>query len=271
MFRNTVKANLKQGMRYTFLLSILAVTVSLSFDSLGTLVLTVNNPLIYQEGSTICVQYFYFNGVSFGGVFSTYFTAALAALPYAASYSVEQKSKMLIYNIARCGRRNYYISKMLTTAFFGGLSVFLGRLLFIVVLSTYLPLTTPARVLAMTGLPYHDALASGNGIGYFMIVLYLAFLSGALCSSVGMCVSAFIPNPYVAVCSPVIFIFLLVELGRLLKLPQNIRIELLLNASATIRSDAITLIFTSIAVIGAIVACYRLFSKRCERRLCENA
>ncbi len=268
---NTIWVELLEGIRPRFLFAILGVTVCLCFDSLDTLKMTVNNPLIYQENSSICVLYFYFNAVSFGGVFSNYFMTILAAIPFAASYSIEQNSRFFYYKISRCKRTDYYISKIGVAALYGGMATLLGSLLFILALSTYMPLVTPAKLLEMTPLPYYDALVVGNGKLYFAIVLFLAFLSGALWGSTGMCASAFIPNPYVAVCSPFIIKFFLVELGRLLKLPAGIRLDLILNARGSLVSDSITLMIATIWVISIILIYYRVFSHRVERRLDDGA
>lgn len=267
---NLILIELKQTGWLQFLLAILGVVTCLCFDSLETLKMTINNPLIFQENSVICVQYFYFNAVSFGGVFSNYFMAIFAALPFAASYSIEQQYGVLNYKIARSSKKSYFASKIIVAALIGGSVVLIGSIVFILILSTYLPLTTPAKIYEMTGLPYSNALTVGNGLSYFAIVLYLAFLTGVLWSSVGMCISAFLPNPYVAVCSPMIFQFLLVELGRLLRLPNSLRMDMLLCARGTIYSDTITPIATTVLIVLLLYGFYRLFSKRCERRL-ENA
>ena len=268
---NTLWVDILGGIRPHFIFAIIGVAVCLCLDSMDTLKMTINNPLVYQENSVMCVLYFYFNAVSFGGVFSNYFMTILAAIPFAASYSIEQNSRFLIYKISRCERRAYYISKIGVAALYGGMTTLLGSLLFILILSTYLPLITPAKLFEMTALPYYDALVLGDGKLYFAIVLFLAFLSGALWGSSGMCASAFIPNPYVAVCSPFIIKFLLVEIGRLLKLPAGVRLDLILNARGLLVSDSITLLTATILVASIILLYYHVFAQRVERRLDDIA
>ena len=265
--RSLMLIELKQTEWLQFLLAILGVVTCLCFDSLETLKMTINNPLIFQDNSVICVQYFYFNAVSFGGVFSNYFMAVFAALPFAASYSIEQQNGVVVYKIARSSKKTYCASKIISASLGGGATVLIGSLIFVLALSTYLPLTTPSKIYEMIGLPYYNALTIGNGIPYFVIVLYMAFLTGALWGSAGMCISAFLPNPYVAVCSPMIFQFLVVELSRLLRLPNGLRVDMILCARGTLYSDSATLLFITVIVSLVVFVFYKLFSERCERRL----
>jgi len=262
-----LRSDIRRGFGISFLLAVIGIVICLCFDSLETLKATINNPLIYGENASICVLYFYFNAISFGGVFSHYMLSILAALPFAANYSMEQQSGAVIYRMLRGSRKNYCSTKILVSAISGGMALFTGCLVFILGLSTYLPLTTPRQILELSGLPYASALTVGGGSPYFAIALYLAFLRGALYGSVGMCVSAFLPNPYVAVCAPMIFEFILVECGRLLRLPAALRLDLILLARGTLFSDAATLAIVTVVVCAIIILCFQLFSVRCERRL----
>lgn len=268
---NMLRSDFRRGFGISFLFAVAGIVICLCFDSWETLKATINNPLIYGEYSGISVLYFYFNAISFGGVFSQYMFAILAALPFAANYSMEQQNGAVVYRILRSSKRNYCLTKILVSAISGGLTTLLGCLLFILALSTYLPLVTSQQIISMSGFPYASTLSIGGGIPYFMIALYLAFLRGALYSSVGMCVSAFLPNPYVAVCSPMIFAFLLVECGRLLQLPTALRLDLVLKARGTLFSNSATLVIVTVVVLSIIILCFKLFSVRCERRLAYGA
>lgn len=266
-----LQSDIRQGFGISFLFAVAGIVICLCFDSWETLKATINNPLIYGEYANICVLYFYFNAISFGGVFSRYMLSVLAALPFAANYSIEQQNGAVVYRILRSSKRNYCSTKILVSAISGGLTVCIGCLLFILALSTYLPLVTSQKVLELSAVPYAYTLSIGGGVPYFVISLYLAFLRGALYSSVGMCVSAFLPNPYIAVCSPMIFEFFLVECGRLLRLPAALRLDLILSARGTLFSDSATLVIVTVVVLSIIILCFELFSARCERRLTYGA
>lgn len=264
--KNTVIADLRCGIRIPLLLAILGVALGFCFDN-GQSLIQSTNRLGYPENAVYSVHYFVFNAYSFGGVFSEYFIAILAAVPFAGNYSEEFQGRLSVYKMARCGKRTYTLSKFVAGAFWGGFSLFLGGLLLILTLSTYLPLVTEADLLEYQWIPFYDALTVGAGVPYFLIILYIMFLAGALWASIGLCVSAFFPNTYVAICSPFIVRFFFVQIGRLSKLPNSLRLDRLLSARATIGSDFFTLVLLHVIVFIIIVACSRLFRRRIERRM----
>lgn len=266
----TVHADFRIGLKYPFLLAILGVTLGFFFDNWQDLRLSINNSLIDADGSPICIMYYVFNALSFGGVFTGYFSAAMAAIPFSANYCWELSDGVSIYKISRCGQQAYVRSKFLVAAVLGGLTLSLGGLVFMLLLGIYLPIVTPAKILESQWIPFYHALTIGGGAPYLGIVLYFSFLNGALWGSVGLCSSAFFPSGYVAVCFPFIFRFLLVQVGRLLNLPNGMRLDRLLVVRGTIISDFVTIIVTTVAVLTIIFLCYRLFMRRMERRIWDE-
>ena len=260
--------DLFQGFRLHFLLSVVGVFLCLVLDNGEFLRNSIHNPYAdpYAEGSILCVLYFYFNAVSMGGVFSAYVIPILAAVPYAASYALEAENRMVIYKAVRAGNRSYFRSKILVSALTGGACTALGSLLFMGALSTYFPITTPAMLHSAQAFPYHQLLK----LGFPWVLIYLSFLSGSLWAVTGMCISAFLPSPYLAMCFPMIFQFLLVEAGRLLGIPSEYRLDLLLNGRSGLGSDSGTLLFLTILTVGAVILSGILFRKQCERSL-QNA
>lgn len=263
----TIRADFIMGLKFPFLLGIFGVFMGFCFDNWESLRHSVYVPTQYHENSVECVMYYFFNSFSFGGVFSEYFATIMAAIPFAANYCKETEGGMSIYKISRCGSSVYVRSKFLVASSLGGLTLFLGGLIFSVMLRIYLPIVTPGKLFESQWIPFFQALNTGNGVLYMVIVLYISFLGGCLWASVGLCASAYFPSSYVAVCAPFIFRFVLTQIGRLLKLPNGLRLELLLCARGTIYSDAVTLIVTTAAVAFLIFVCYRLFTKRIERSI----
>ncbi len=145
----------------------------------------------------------------------------------------------------------------------------MGGLFFIIVLASYLPVITPYKIADYQGMPYYKALAYGDGWGYFAATLYLAFLSGALFGCMGMTISAFFPNPYVAICAPMVLNFVCVEFGRLTGLPSSLRLDLLLKARGLIVSESFSLILLTASVFFICWTFYRIFLKRVSERLEE--
>ncbi len=267
VLRRTVCADVKMGLGLPFLFAILGVSLGFCFDNWEGLKSSISAPMPYQEGSVACIMYYFFNSFSFGGMFSTYFAAIMAAIPFSCSYCQEENGGMSIYKVSRCGCKAYVRSKFFVASMLGGLTLFLGGLLFILALGTYLPIVTPGKIFESDWIPFYKALTYKNGALYLVIVLYINFLGGALWSSVGLCASAFIPSGYVAVCAPFVFEFVLVQIGRLLKLPDGMRLDRLLTARGTIYSDSVTLVITTVTVVALIFLCCHLFSKRVERRI----
>ena len=263
----TIKADFKLALKGPLLFCTLGVTLGFCFDNWQDLQNFFITPLMSGTESGISVLYFFFNSFSFGGVFSGYFSTIMAAVPFSANYCHEVDGGISIYKIARCGRPCYVRSKFLVASVLGGLTLSIGGLIFILVLASYLPLTTPDQVFELSWLPFSGLLTDGKELLYFASVLYISFLGGALWASIGLCASAFIPNAYVAICSPFICRFILVQIGRMLRLPYEFRLDLLLEARVTAYSDSITLLMITSAVLVLIFLCGYLFSKRVERRI----
>lgn len=266
-FIRTVHADFRIGMKYPFLLAVLGVTLGFFFDNWQDIRLSINTSVVNADSSPICIMYYVFNSLSFGGVFTGYFSTTMAAIPFATDYCWELGDGMCTYKISRCGRHTYVRSKFLVAAALGGLTMSLGELVFILILSTHLPIVTQEKILESQWIPFFHSLTIGGGVPYLAIVLYLSFLSGALWSSIGLWISAFFSSSYVAVCAPFIFRFLLVQVGRLLNLPNGLRLDRLLVARGTIYSDSVTLEVTTVTVLLLIFLCYRLFMRRMERRI----
>lgn len=266
-FFRTVRADFKMGLKFSSLLAVFGVVLGFCFDNWQDLKNFFITPLISGENPDICVLYYFFNAFSFGGVFSEYFATIMAAIPFAVNYCQETDGNMSIYKISRCGKYAYARSKFLVASILGGMTLFLGGLIFILALATNLPLVTPEQIFETNWVPFSRTLIIGNGWPYFAIMLYISFLGGALWASVGLCASAYFPSRYVAICAPFIFRFFLTQIGRLLDLPNGLRLEMLLCARGKIYSDTVTLVATTVAVFVLIFLCYHLFANRIERRI----
>lgn len=262
--KNILLADLRSAVNMRFPLAVAGVVLCFCLDNWETL-----KVIPYSRSGSLCVFYFFFNSYSFGGIFMSYFSCLLAALPFSARYSQEHQGGMNVYALFRCGKRNYAISKILVAGLSGGAVLFLGALIFILTLTNYLPIVTPSKLIDYQGLPYYNALASGEGWRYFFITLYLAFLSGTLYGCAGMAVSAFFPIPCVSICAPMVLNFIIVEFGRLARLPSGLRLDLLLKARGKISSDRLTLVLVTTAVFIICWAFYKFFLTRVCQRLEE--
>ena len=262
--RNIFRADLRCAVNLRFLIAVLGIVLCFCLDNWETLKVSP-----FSRSGSLCVFYFFFNSYSFGGVFMSYFSCLLAALPFSARYSYEHQGGINVYALARCGSRKYARAKMLAAGLSGGAVLLLGGFIFVIALASYLPVITPSKLMDYQGMPYYNALASGGGWGYFAAALYLAFLSGVLYGCMGMAGSAFLPVPYIAICAPMVLNFVFVEFGRLTGLPSSLRLDLLLKARGLIGSDLLTLILVTAEVFIICWAFYRIFLKRVSQRLEE--
>lgn len=256
--RNTLAADFKRTLRLPMLFSVLAVIIGLIFDNYNDLKL-----LAFEQGrENLSVFYYHFNSVSFGGMFSTYLFALIAALPFATEYAVERQSGMTLYLVSRSGVNHYGISKMLTAATAGGLALCFGSMIFVSVLSTQLPLVRPSDLVEHAGLPYYSLLASDDGIQYFFAAWYLLFLTGALWASAAMCISAFAPDRYVVVASPFLICFLMVQFARLLRIPNAVRLDMLLIGRAQWGPEIVSLLLAGTVIALLVVGLTFVFCQR---------
>ena len=110
--------------------------------------------------------------------------------------------------VLRSGKLNYTLSKYLSCVFCGGLTLCIGLELFIFVLMLRFPLVSDDSsyrelyIYSADKIFTGELLESGHNVGFFAIYAFLAFLFGALWSAVGICVSSFITDKYVASFSP---------------------------------------------------------------------
>lgn len=112
--------------------------------------------------------------------------------------------------VLRSGKLNYALSKYLSCVVTGGLTLALGLVIFILILRARLPLIAEDSsylemyVRSSNGIFTGELLKRGHYISFFAVYTLLAFLFGALWSGVGICISTFITDKYVASFSPYI-------------------------------------------------------------------
>lgn len=132
------------------------------------------------------------------------FAPLLAAFPYTSRFCEEYESGYIKSILIRENPARYLLTKFLANGTAGGLALFVPLALFII-------------VLLFIGIPYrtkdvpegfvtiyeqtifqHSQFLWG-GIAVMLIFLLLTFLSGAVWANVGLCLSVFVRNKYLAV------------------------------------------------------------------------
>ncbi len=243
-----------------FLVTVLIVALSYFFSSLEEI-------KFMRNSSSVDVLYF-FDLVHNIGSFTTLSVLCCTVLN-CTSFLRDYKSKYYYHRIMRSGNLTYVLSKYISCVIGGGLILALGEFLFVLSLAFEFPLVSES---SSTLESYSHAadiyfisepLSKGNYVGVFAIYGFLAFIFGALWSGVGITVSAFITDNYVASFSPYIIWFISCGI-----LPDDLRTEVYLrgnyNFDGAAKSLAVAFIyFTTITVLLGIIFCKKA-GKRCE-------
>lgn len=211
------------------------------------------------------VNYYWFNAFSFGGFYSVYVIPMLSCIPYASSFCEEYRSNMVSILVSKTNVRIYCFAKVLITTLSGGLSLAAGGGLFIFLASRFTVLVNQQSLVEFKGLPYYSLMQDGNGIKFFVISVFLLFLSGVLWSGVGLLVSTFVCNRYMIFATPFISSFFLTRFYVILNIPPYFRLDLLLRARSNLGTDMQTISLTTLTVFILTVVFGYLFYKRAKK------
>ena len=133
-------------------------------------------------------------------------------IPYTRSFSEEYNSRVTEYMVKRVGYRAYSLSKIASVSISGGLALVMGVLVASIVFYVFYGVPNASLGnLDETALKsiWRNAYLSWNSWPYMIMQFFQCFLFGAVWSCVGLAVSAFIPNQFVAVSSPFILYYTL--------------------------------------------------------------
>jgi hypothetical protein len=176
--------------------------------------------------------------------------------------------------LPRCKANNYCVSKIAVGALSGGVAAAAGYCLFLVVLSVRFPLVLEDSGMVRSFIMASDLnyggelLEAGRHILFFVAMVYASFLFGAFWGAVGITVSGFIPNPFVAMFTPFLLNQLSVMLvargvlGGFLLHPTTI-----LNGTFNIGGAFISLLYATAYICVLIGLCLLIFRICVERRL----
>lgn len=238
-----------------FYLSIIGVTV-LSFISIWERISTS------EAGITV----FYCLDIFIGLTMLKKLVVLFAALPYVSSFCSDWKCQYIKPVVIRTGIKKYVWSKIITCFVSGFLTVFIGLILFITLLSFKVPMF-PSGNLDQVLHPPFGPLAVGDFPILFLLAQCFVFsMAAALWTVVGLAVSAFIPIHFVAIAAPVIASYVLEEMTTLL--PSWLNLYYLTRSADVIHQGPLIsfayfcFIFILISVLAGL-----LFDYQVKRRL----
>ncbi len=176
-------------------LAALAIMVHPIFESLKS-IFTIPQSYLY-----------YISGIHTFGSFDL-FAPVIAAAPCSAAFYNDFGSGYCKFILPRTSRIKYLLSKIFTCGITGGLAIFIPNfILYIYLFAFGKPHSSDMNILQGSILGAFEY--TNNGLNVMIILLFLSFLFGFAWSLIGLTVSAFIPNKYVALVAPFMIYFAL--------------------------------------------------------------
>lgn len=189
---------------------------------------------------------------------------------YAASFCTDWQNRFYFPLIIRSQKAAYIVSKCIAAAVLGGLSVVIGAAFFIGYVCITQPDILPEAIeieLEFSYQAFGDLLVKKNAAGFFLSYLYILFLQAAFFSSLGLTVSAYLPNRYVAYASPFILSFLLNQIANVWDFPIWLDPVKLATARIFGTPTGIILRIATAAFLSYIIICHALFIRKVKRRI----
>lgn len=197
-----------------------------------------------------------------------------ACFPFAQAYCDDVKNQYIRFMLPRCRVNNYCASKITIGALSGGVAASVGYCLFLVVLATHFPLVNEDGGMVRSFIMASDLnyggelLEAGRHLMFFGTMVYASFLFGAFWGAVGITVSGFIPNPFVAMFSPFLLnqvsVVLIVRgvFGGFILHPTTI-----LNGAFNIAGPLVSMLYATAYISALIGLCLLIFRICVKRRL----
>lgn len=171
------------------------------------------------------IWYFYFQSLSFGGLYGPYLGPMLCALPYAGALAAERQTGLFRSSLSRAGRTPYLLSKYLWAVLSGALVYALG---IVCLVAAYrlkgLPYITPNDIEGMQGFFYFELFEYAPW-RYYLVAAWYAFLSGGLFAGLAALVSTQTTQSGVVAVTPLVVTFIVIRLCQLLNVPMEYRLD----------------------------------------------
>lgn len=193
-----------------------------------------------------------------------------ATFAYAASFCIDWQTRFAFSIIIRSEKTAYALSKCIATAVAGGLAVAIGAAIFIGYVCVAQPSILPAAIEIKMEFSYEafgDLLVKGEAALFFLSYLYIIFVQAFFFSSLGLMVSGYMPNKYVAYISPFALSFVLNQIANVFGLP--IWLDPFKLATARVSGVAASTIFwmSTATFFSLTIICDILFIRTVKRRI----
>lgn len=173
----------------------------------------------------ISTWYFYFQSLSFGGLYGPYLGPMLCALPYAGALAAERRTGLVRSSVPRAERTPYLLSKYLWAVLSGALVYALGIVCLVIFCRLMgLPYIHPSDIEGMQGFCYFD-LFDYAPWRYYLVAVWYAFLSGGLYAGIAALVATRTTQSGVVAVTPLVTTFLVIRLCQLIGVPMEYRLD----------------------------------------------
>lgn len=192
-------------------------------------------------------------------------------VPYSTSFCTDWNSRYIRLCVIRSGYNKYSFAKVLACAVSSGFSIVLGMVLFFLSLAPWVSIVSKTssnfQIFADTTLG-GIFLINGQHIIYFVIYIYLGFLKGALWGVLGLYISTYIPNKFVAIFTPFIVYYLINILTY--SFPVWLRLNRISDGLCIIEGTLISLVYATVLFMGLTFVLGLLFVRTSKRRLADG-
>lgn len=189
------------------------------------------------------------------------------SLTFVGSFCSDWNHQYIRAVVARCGKENYIFSKYLSCAISSFLSSFIGLLLFGILLLCQIPITTVSENNELL-LPY-GSLINTAPVVYVLILITIFSLAMTFWGLTGLLLSAYIPNYFVAVGSPLVFSYVVEEITR--RFPPALDLYALTRSVQVIDKGMIAnFLYNVVIFILLMFIVYLLFRNVVKRRIANE-
>ncbi len=221
---------------------------------------------VWEEINSVAGDVAYYFDIFIGLTMFKKLVVLFAAFPYVSSFCSDWKCQFIKPVVIRTGISKYVWSKIITCFVSGLLTVFIGQILFIILLSFKFPLFPNEDLNQVLFPPFKSLSTSIFPPLYLLAQSFVFSMAAALWTVVGLTFSAFIPIHFAAIVAPVIASYVLEEVTILL--PNAFNLYLLTKSSDVIQQGPLIsfIYFCFIFIMLSILAGW-LFSYQVKRRV----
>lgn len=180
-----------------------------------------------------------------------------ASFAYSSSFALDLQTRYVFLYLSRIPKKVYLLSKCISVALAGGMTLTCGASIFIIIICITQPCILPDAQ-SFSNQAFSDLIIHGDALLFFLAYLYIIFISGAFFSSLGLCISSFWPNRYVANVTPFVLGFALNQIANVLHLPiwldpVKLSTARVIGVSTPVILCMVTITFTCLTIICDVV------------------